>query len=138
MKSQPSRKVKLRPCGWDALVVAAVVLAALLTLGWTAGRAGDGALVCVVSVNGSEYGRWPLDRVGDSGETVTVGDGAYTVTLRITRDAVWAESATCPNQDCVHTGRITKAGQSIVCLPSRVAAELTSSDGSADFDAVTG
>ena len=30
----------------------------------------------------------------------------------------------CPTQDCVHTGVITRAGQSIVCLPAQVVVHL--------------
>ena len=33
-------------------------------------------------------------------------------------------SSDCPTQDCVHTGRISRAGQSIVCLPAQVAVQL--------------
>ena len=34
-------------------------------------------------------------------------------------------SSDCPTQDCVHTGTITRSGQSIVCLPARVSVVLT-------------
>ena len=30
----------------------------------------------------------------------------------------------CPTQDCVHTGAISRAGQSIVCLPAQVVVHL--------------
>ena len=30
----------------------------------------------------------------------------------------------CPTQDCVHTGAITRSGQSIVCLPGRIVIQL--------------
>ena len=45
----------------------------------------------------------------------------------------------CPTQDCVHTGTISRSGQSIVCLPARVIIRLEG--GAADpgnVDAVTG
>ena len=37
----------------------------------------------------------------------------------------------CPGGDCVRTGTITRAGQSIVCLPEQVVVQLTgaSADG---------
>ena len=37
---------------------------------------------------------------------------------------VQVEHADCPTQDCVHTGIITRAGQSIVCLPARIIIRL--------------
>ena len=30
----------------------------------------------------------------------------------------------CPTQECVHTGKITRSGQSIVCLPARIVVQL--------------
>ena len=33
-------------------------------------------------------------------------------------------SSDCPTQDCVHTGAITRGGQSIVCLPARIVIQL--------------
>lgn len=38
----------------------------------------------------------------------------------------------CPGRDCVHTGTITRAGQSIVCLPEQV---VRLSGGGSGFDA---
>ena len=38
--------------------------------------------------------------------------------------------------DCVHTGRITRSGQSIVCLPEQVVIQLTG--GTSDADVVLG
>ena len=43
------------------------------------------------------------------------------------------EEADCPTQDCVHTGTITRAGQSIVCLPARIIIRLEG--GTVDKDA---
>ena len=37
---------------------------------------------------------------------------------------VRVETSDCPTQDCVHTGTITRAGQSIVCLPARIIIQL--------------
>ena len=139
MKSRPlkNKELTLRPRGWDAIVVAAVLLAALLTGVWIFGKASDKGLVCVISVDGKEYTRVALADAPESGETITVGHG-YSVTIEITPDAVWVASATCPNKYCVRTGKISTAGRSIVCLPSRVVVELEASDGQTDFDIVSG
>ena len=42
----------------------------------------------------------------------------------------------CPNQDCVHSGAISRAGQSVVCLPARVAVTLEGA--AADYDLIAG
>jgi len=37
--------------------------------------------------------------------------------------------ASCPDQVCVHTGFINKAGQAIICVPNQIAINLTDSGG---------
>lgn len=48
-----------------------------------------------------------------NGNTVEIKDGAVTVT-----------NADCKNQICVNHGAITKKGESIICLPNKVIAEI--------------
>ena len=82
--------------------------------------------------------KWiPLDQTGETQRTVE--GGGYTLEICLTDTEVWVEHSDCPTQDCVHTGRISRSGQSIVCLPARVVVELeggsTADDG---LDAVIG
>ena len=81
---------------------------------------GEGALAAVVSVDGNELERLPL-----GGETErSCRSGGYTLRVVLTAEGVRVEEADCPTQDCVHTGAITRAGQSIVCLPARIIIRL--------------
>ena len=48
-----------------------------------------------------------------TGNTVEIKDGAVTVT-----------NADCKNQICVNHSAITKKGESIICLPNKVIAEI--------------
>ena len=50
--------------------------------------------------------------------------------------AVRVSESDCPNQDCVHSGAISRAGQSIVCLPARVADTLEGA--ASDYDLIAG
>jgi len=54
--------------------------------------------------------------------------------VRAEGDAVWVESAECPDQVCVQTGKISKNGESILCLPARVEVRVTALRGG--FDAL--
>ena len=38
--------------------------------------------------------------------------------------AVYVKEATCKNGDCVKLGKITKKGESIICLPNKVIVEI--------------
>ena len=58
--------------------------------------------------------------------TAALGDGAVAVT-----------ASDCPGNDCVHSGWISAAGRSIVCLPNRLEVRITGGAGDG-VDAVTG
>ena len=115
-----STSPKLRPGIWDALVALTVAVLAV-ACAWTVwgGQDESGALTAVVSVDGVETERLALEEAER-----TIQAGGYTLRLRLTETEVWVESSDCPTQDCVHTGHISRSGQSIVCLPARVIVSL--------------
>ena len=120
MKTMP----KLKPTKYDALVVLAVLLAAL-ALGARAylPRADTGAPEVVVSIDGAEVDRFalgPQERVYQS--------GGYTLCVVATAEGVRVAESDCPTHDCVRTGTISRAGESIVCLPARLVIELVLSE----------
>lgn len=124
---------ELRPNRYDALV-ALIVLALALVLGtrfWFA-PAESGALTVVISANGQEIERTALtDYEGGVYES-----NGCTLTVAVANGAVSVVESDCPNQDCVHSGAVSRAGQSIVCLPARMVIELTGTG--SDYDLVTG
>ena len=103
---------KLRPTWWDGAVAALVAALAVLSAVWYYGG---------------------LESSGPL--TVTV-EGDYHLTILLDRNGVRVAESDCPGQDCVHTGVITRAGQSIVCLPEQVVVQL--SGGGSGPDAVLG
>jgi len=120
---------KLRPCLWDAAVVLAVVALAVfcITVVWQQGSE-SGEMTVVITVDGEETLRCPLEQFPD--EQQYSGGNGYTLTVsRGETGGVQVTESDCPTQDCVHTGTISRSGQSIVCLPARiiVALEGTSS-----------
>lgn len=127
-----NRSPKLRPTPWDALVVLAV-LALTIAVGWRFWRApADSApTLAVVSVDGEEIERLPLS---DAERTYT--SRGYTLHAVFSSDGVRVTEADCPTQDCVRTGEIRRAGESIVCLPARIVITLTGSP--PDYDVIAG
>ena len=112
MNTYPSTP-KLRPTLWDGVVAALVAALAIVTI------------LCF-------YGR----RTGLT-ETKTVAiDGDFHLEIQVDSGGVCVTRSDCPGQDCVHTGRITRSGQSIVCLPEQVVIQLTG--GTSDADVVLG
>lgn len=144
---------KLRPTPWDGLVVLAVAALAVLCLLRPWGGRGEGALTAVVSIDGQEADRFLPEELLQSPRTYT-GHG-YTLTVALAIDyespspdalppsgesGIRVIAADCPTQDCVHTGIISRGGQSIVCLPARIIISLEGGGGvSGDqVDAVLG
>lgn len=120
------RPPDLRPNFWDALVALAVLaLAVACAVGVWGGTEESGELAVAVLVDGEEVERCALTAFE---ECVCTGAG-YTLTVSPAQTAdgesgIQVSRSDCPTQDCVHTGIITRGGQSIVCLPARVIVRL--------------
>ena len=100
----------------DAIAAGAILmLAALIAVLFWLHVKSDSPLTVQIYRDGTLLAELPLDT--DAEYRI---EGAYenVVTIRGGRAAV--THATCPGEDCVHTGWISDAGRSIFCLPNRV------------------
>lgn len=117
------RSPELKPNLWDILVVLAVVaLAAASALTVWPGR-DSGSLTAVVTADGEELDRFAPADLATGPRTYT--HNGYTLTVTAEDGGLRVSEADCPTQDCVHTGAISRSGQSIVCLPARIIIQLT-------------
>ncbi len=120
MSTNPSQH-ELKFNRFDALVALIIALLAVAAALWFyLPRSQSGQLTVVISVAGEETRRVPLS---DFTETTVTG-GGYTLRVSTRDGGVAVMDSDCPTQDCVHTGVITRAGQSIVCLPAQVVVHL--------------
>lgn len=126
----------LRFSPWDLTVAAAVILLSLLCWLPLRAQAASGALTAVLTADGAELDRVRLDTLKEESQRQYTANG-QTLTVVFSPDGVEVTASTCPTQDCVHTGHIGHAGQSIVCLPARFSIRLTGTD-SSGVDAVVG
>ena len=123
MSTNPSQH-ELKFNRFDALVALIIALLAVAAALWFyLPRSQSGQLTVVISVAGEETRRVPLS---DFTETTVTG-GSYTLRVGTRDGGVAVTDSDCPTQDCVHTGVITRAGQSIVCLPAQVVVHLEGS-----------
>ena len=74
----------------------------------------------------------------DMDETKTIrvehSDGSYNVVC-IEHGTVRVEDADCDNHDCIKQGRISKVGQSVICLPHQMVIRIVGTQDS-EYDAV--
>ena len=129
----------LRPCLWDGVVVLAVVAAAVSCRSLFQTGGGETAVPLVtVRVDGEEVYRG-LPQSGPEGDLRICGYGDYVLQVRFEerdgKPGVRVADADCPGRECVHTGLITRVGESIVCLPARTVIRL---EGRGDTDLVSG
>lgn len=103
------------------LLAAALVFGAVLAAVLLLRASGDGTVQ--VRMAGAVTAGYPLDV--DASYTITGVNGGTNL-LVIEDGAARIEEASCPDGVCVHTGRIRRNGQSIVCLPNQVVVEIVS------------
>ena len=89
--------------------------------------------VAVVTIDGKEYGRYPLSE--DTTEKIELPDGSYNI-LEIRDGKADITEASCPDKICVNHRAVNRRGQSIVCLPNKLIVEIENGEES-DVDLVT-
>ena len=120
---------------WDIIIITAVLLLSLIILTLTLTTRQTGERV-TVTIDGELVGEYSLlinatyELRGANPET----DGEVTNLLVIENGVAYLSYANCPDRTCVNTGKIKYQGQSIICLPNRIAVTVVGkSDGGVDL-----
>ncbi len=80
--------------------------------------------VAVVEKNGKELLRRELSQLTGPEETEIQGENGIWLELAFYPDGAAVLSSQCPDKICVGHGKLTKAGETAVCLPARVSLRL--------------
>lgn len=116
----------------DALFFAALLLlAALLFLLFSLSPRGTAA---IVERNGGTLAVRELSQLTGPEELAVEGENGLSLTVTFYPDGATVTAADCPDQVRVRTGKITRSGESALCLPAKVSVRLT---GNAGADALT-
>ncbi len=108
-----------------------IVLCGLLF--WGLAKSPDGT-VAVIERDGEVVLRQELAALEEPLETVVTGENGLSVTVVISQDGAAVTAADCPDRVCVRTGKLTRAGESALCLPAKISLRL---EGKAAADAET-
>lgn len=111
----------------DLLAIAFVALLAVVVLMANFHRWEDGGGFVQIYQNGALVREQSLHSDGEFEIT-----GQYTNHVMISNGKVAVTASDCPGIDCVHSGWISEAGRSIVCLPNRLEIRI-SGDSDVDF-----
>lgn len=109
------------------LILIVVIVACLfLAFHFLGNESGKGTVE--VRVDGTLYGTYSLEEE----QTIEVNEtNRIEITDQVVR-MIWAE---CPDQICVDHKAISRAGESIICLPNKVVVSIVDGD-DAELDAV--
>lgn len=99
----------------DFIIIGGVVAACVCSVALLISFSKQGSRVVIKQDNQIIY-----DKSINLNETVDTG----TNTVVIKDGVVYMSDASCKNQICVNTGKISKKGESIVCLPNKVIVEI--------------
>lgn len=130
MKSYP-KIPRTRPTLPDVVIIFALIIITAATFFIRAGNRGE---YFVIEYDGTRD-TYPINidqtyRICSSGVnlTVTVRDGA-----------VFVEESDCPDKICVYSGKISRAGQAIICTPAKVVISIPYAEpDKTEADAVAG
>lgn len=119
----------------DYLLLTAICLMALA--GYLFFHNGDtkGAKLLIIQQENKIMARIDLSKVkAETKLAIPVQDG--TVIIMYDSNKAWIKSSPCPEKLCIQQGKISKAGQTIACLPEKVLLTITTPGKEAEQDAI--
>lgn len=116
------------------VIVGGILLGATGIYGWSRYQQQAAAVgIAEVSVNGEVLYTYDLQQERKKPEYLKISEDDDGNVVEIGTGYIVMYKASCPDQICVKTGKISKPGQTIVCLPHKVLITIKErSDGNAD------
>ncbi|MDZ4994207.1 hypothetical protein GNF80_14700 [Clostridium perfringens] len=108
---------------WDCFIIIILVIISLMPLGLIIPSNTEGELrKVIISVDGTEYKTFELKEETD--EKIRIEENGGVNEIYIKGENVYMHDTNCTDRICVRQGKISKIGESIVCLPNRVFIEI--------------
>ena len=123
------RQMRVKMSVWDIVVIAAICIAALLIALIPLFTQNEGSFVKVTAGLSAESVLLPLEEDG----LHTFESNGHALTIEIKEGSVSVIDATCPDRVCISSGRISRGGEIIVCVPSMITIEILSENEEADY-----
>lgn len=105
----------------DCYLFLGIAFASFSLFLWQRLAASEEGTMVVVSRNGDMIASYPLNT---DERIVLTGDGGGSNVLVIRDGEAYMEEADCPDKLCVKQGPVGKNGESIICLPHKLAVQI--------------
>jgi hypothetical protein len=117
----------------DFIIIAVVLAVAGVLLAFLYGGNSNSGDYVQIEIDGQVTEVLPLNS-DDTREIIT--DNGGTNTLIIKDGYADMTEANCPDETCVHTKKISRNGESIICLPHKVVVTVIKESSDDEIDAV--
>ncbi|EOU1681135.1 NusG domain II-containing protein [Clostridium perfringens] len=108
---------------WDLIIIIVLILLSLMPIRLLISSNNSGDLKrVIISVNGEEYES--LEFKENVNEIIKIEEGLGVNEICIKEREVYMNHSNCTDKVCMRQGKISKVGESIVCLPNRVFIEI--------------
>lgn len=108
---------------WDCFIIIILVIISLMPVGFIIPSNNEGELrKVIISVDGTEYKTFELRAETD--EKIRIEENGGINEIYVKGENVYMHDTNCTDRICVRQGKISKIGESIVCLPNRVFIEI--------------
>lgn len=105
------------------LVIILLLLAVALAV-WFLFKLFPAGSQVTVEQNGIVVYQQVLSEIKEPLRLEVTGESGQLVYIELDQTGAAIVESSCPDQTCVHTGKITKAGEATICLPERVSVTI--------------
>lgn len=115
----------------DWILIGVIICISAVFFGWHFLKPEAETAVVEISVDGDVLAEYPLEN--KQAQVVEIGSTNQLVIQDGRAEMTWAD---CPDQICVHHTAISRAGESIICLPNKVVVSIVGGE-EGELDAIT-
>lgn len=104
----------------DVIIVVILMVAVIGWLGINRLGSSKAETQAIIEVDGSIYKTVPMVKGMEQKKIHIELDNGRHIDIDVDENGAFVEDVVCPDKICQKTGVVSKAGQSIVCLPNKV------------------
>ena len=117
---------------WEIFFIAILVVVGFISYYFL--RSSDNGNTAIIKIGQEKY--LELDLKSDKTVQVVDYDSEYLLTVQVDNGAISVVDSSCFDHLCVLKGPVSKAGESIVCLPNRVVISISGNSTENSVDGV--
>lgn len=107
---------------WDLIIIIVLIILSLMPIRFLISNNNVDLKRVIISVNGEEYETLELKE--NLNKIIKIEEGLGVNEICIKEGQVYMNHSNCTDKVCMRQGKISKIGESIVCLPNRVFIEI--------------